>query len=155
MMGRPKSQDPKNRHIGIVTTESKFKRFKALGLKGDEAIDVLLYYLENDKMETNIRKSFIIRRIKEISKEVEDLEFEKLKLETQLEQVNLEMGINKENGLNRQVDNAIKNVLQRFNNQSIFNIYDFVEDNKRLIETQAYLCNMSCEEFKELLYENI
>ena len=154
-MGRPKSQNPKNRHIGIVTTESKFRRYKMLGLRGDEAIDVLLYYLEKDNVELNVKKSMIVTRIKNIAKEIEELEFEKIKLETQLEQVNEEIGVNKSNGLNKQVDSAVKTVLQRFNKQSVYNIYEFIDYNKEFIENQAYLCNVSFDEFKGLLHEYI
>ena len=65
-MGRPKKQNPKSRHIGIVTTEEKFRRYKALGLKGDEAIDVLLHYRENKTQKLEIQKSQAIINIKTI-----------------------------------------------------------------------------------------
>lgn len=152
-MGRPPVQNPKNRHIGIVTTDEKFQRFKKLGLVGDEVIDVLLYYLENDKTKLNVQKQQIISNIKNIQKEIENLEFERLKEETRLEEINQEIGVNKDNGLRNDVDKALKRVFRRFENQSIFNIYEFVEDNKTLIENQAYLCNTDVEEFKKLIYE--
>ena len=152
-MGRPRIKNPKNKHIGIVTTEEKYYRFKKLGLIGDEAVDVLLYYLENDKTKLNVQKQQAIRNIQLIQRKIEDLEYEKLKEETKLETINEEIGVNKENGLRRDVDSAINTVLQRFNNvNEIYNINQFINYNKKFIENQAYLCNVSFEEFKELLY---
>jgi len=97
-MGRPKKQNPKNKHIGIVTTEEKFRRFKALGLVGDEAIDVLLFHLENDKTSLNVKRMQTISNIKKIDKDIEELQYQKLKEETKLEGLNEEIGINKNNG---------------------------------------------------------
>lgn len=153
-MGRPKSANPKNKHIGIVTTEEKFRRFKALGLIGDEAIDVLLYHLENDKLKQKIEKSQLIKRIKEINKEMEELEFEKLKLETQLEQINIKIGVNAKTGLDNNVNSALEKVLQRYENyKEIYSLHDFVMFNEEYVRNQAFLANMDFEKFKELIYE--
>ena len=88
-MGRPRIRNPKNKHIGIVTTEEKFHRFKKLGLIGDEAIDVLLYYLENDKSKLNVQKQQIISNIRNIRKQIENLEYEVLKEDLILNHIGL------------------------------------------------------------------
>ena len=155
-MGRPKKQNPKNRHIGIVTTEEKFRRFKALGLVGDEAIDVLLYHLENDKTGLNVKRMQTISNIKRIDKDIEELQYQKLKEETKLEELNEEIGVNKNNGLRNDVDQAVKTVLQRYNRvKDIYSIYDFFDMNEKLLEDQAYLSNISVDELKGLIHESI
>ena len=156
-MARPRKANPKNKYIGIVTTEEKFRRYKSLGLVGDEAIDVLLYHLENDNMKLNIQKSQAINHIKKMRKQIEDLEYEILKEETKIEQLNENIGLSKDTGLRTDIDKAVKTVLQRFNNQEIFTIDEFLElkKNQNLIESQAILCSKSVEEFKELVKENV
>lgn len=153
-MGRPRKQNPKNKHIGIVTTEEKFRRFKSLGLVGDEAIDVLLYYLENENMELQISKHQTISKIKNIEKDIENLEYEKLKQETKLEEINQKIGFD-DKGMQKDVGKAIKRVIQRYRMQSIFTIEEFMHYNKNFIEDQAYLCNVPFEEFKSMVIENI
>ena len=156
-MARPHKQNPKNKHIGIVTTEEKFRRFKALGLVGDEAIDVLLYHLESDNMKLNIQKSQAINNIKKLRKQIEDLEYEILKEETKIEQINEKIGLSKETGLRKDVDKAIKHVLQRFNSQEIYTIEEFfsLKKNQNLIESQAMMCSCDIEEFKDLVRSNL
>jgi len=155
-MGRPKKQNPKNKHIGIVTTEEKFRRFKALGLVGDEAIDVLLFHLENDKTSLNVKRMQTISNIKKIDKDIEELQYQKLKEETKLEGLNEEIGINKNNGLRNDVDRAVKTVLQRYNLvKEVYNIHDFLDMNEKLLEDQAYLSNISVEELKGLIHESV
>ena len=156
-MARPRKRNPKNKHIGIVTTEEKYRRFKALGLVGDEAIDALLYHLESDNMKLNIQKSQAINRIKNMRKTIEDLEYEILKEETKIEQLNEKIGLNKNTGLTNDVDKAVKTVLQRFERQSIFTIDEFLElkNNQLLIETQAGLCNYKIEDFKDLVRDSV
>lgn len=156
-MGRPRKANPKNKYIGIVTTEEKFRRYKSLGLVGDEAIDVLLYHLENDNMKLNIQKSQAINHIKKMREQIEDLEYEILKEETKIEELNESIGLGKDTGLRNDVDKAVKTVLQRFNNQEIFTIEEFLElrRNRNLIEAQASLCSKDVEEFKELIKENV
>ena len=154
-MGRPKIQNPKNKHIGIVTTEEKYRRFKALGLIGDEAIDVLLFHLEKGDMELNVKKSQSIKNIKSMKKQIENLEFEILKEETRIEEINQKIGVNATNGLRKDIDKAINNVMQRYNNQGVFNIYEFVEYNKEFIKAQAYLCNTTFKEFNQILIDNV
>ncbi len=156
-MARPRKQNPKNKHIGIVTTEEKFRRFKALGLVGDEAIDVILYHLESENMKLNIQKSQAINNIKNMRKSIEDLEYEILKEETKIEQINEKIGLNKDTGLRKDVDNAVKKIIQRFNSQSIYTIDEFLDfkENKVLIESQAYLCSYDVEAFKDLVRDSV
>ena len=155
-MGRPRKANPKTRHIGIVTTPEKYNRFKALGLVGDEAIDALLYHMEKDKTKLSIQKMQIIGNIKKIAEEIEHLEYEKLKLETKLEEINQSIGINEANGLRKDINNAICNVLNRYDRvKEIYNIYDFMDFNKEYIETQAFLVNIPPDELRALIIENI
>lgn len=156
-MARPRIRNPKNKHIGIVTTEEKFRRFKALGLVGDEAIDVILYHLESENMNLNIQKSQAINNIKHMRKEIEDLEYEILKEETKIEQINEKIGLNKDTGLRKDVDNAVKKIIRRFNSQSIYTIDEFLDfkENKVFIENQAYLCSYDVEALKDLVRDSV
>ena len=150
-MGRYKSPNPKNRHIGIVTTEEKYRRFKALNLVGDKAIDVLLYYLEKDSRRLQIDKSLTVTNIKEIDKQIKELEYEKLKLETELEEINKKIGFN-EKGISHDVERAVSIILHKWETQSILNIWDFLEMNEELLKTQAYLCGISEDKLWELVF---
>lgn len=150
-MGRPKSLNPKNKHIGIVTTEEKYRRFKSLGLIGDEAIDMLLYYLEKDNTKLQIDKSLTVTKIKEIDKQVKDLEYQKLNLEYELEELNKKIGVT-EKGLSNDVERAVSVILHRWETQSILNIGDFLEMNEELLKSQAYLCGISEDKLGELVF---
>ena len=153
-MGRPRSSNPKNKHIGIVTTEEKWRRFKSLNLVGDRAIDVLLYYLEKDNRKVQMDKIYLVDSIKRIDKEIKELEYERLKLETELEEVNRKIGIS-EAGMTSDVEKAVGTILQRYNSQSIYNIKEFLEDNKNLLESQAYLCGLSTGKLYQIVYEKV
>lgn len=153
-MGRPRSSNPKNKHIGIVTTEEKWRRFKALNLVGDRAIDVLLYYLEKDNRKVQMDKIYLVDSIKRIDKEIKELEYEKLKLETELEEVNKKIGIS-EAGMTSDVERAVRNILQRFNNQSVYNISEFLDENITLVESQAYLCGIRADKLWQIIYDKV
>lgn len=153
-MGRPKIPNPKNKHIGIVTTEDKYRRFKALNLKGDRAIDALLYYLEKDNQKLQLDKISIISKIKKNDELIEDLEFEKLKLETQLKEVDEKIGL-AESGLSLDVEKAIGVILQRYENQSTYNILEFMNANEQLLETQAYLCGLDSDKLFMLVFNSV
>ena len=153
-MGRPKSANPKTKYIGIVTTPEKFDRFKALGLVGDQVIDVLLYHLENDNTKLNVQKMQLINNIKQIDADIEQLEYEKINLETKLEEINQSIGVNKEDGLRRDISRAVNACLQRYEKyRGIYYIEDFIEFNEEFIANQAYLANIPMEELKELILE--
>ena len=153
-MGRPKSSNPKTKYIGIVTTPEKFDRFKALGLVGDQVIDVLLYHLENDNTKLNVQKMQLINNIKKIDAEIEQLEYEKINLETKLEEINQSIGVNEQDGLRKDISRAVNKCLQRYDNvREIYTINDFIKYNKDFIANQAYLANIPMEELKELLLE--
>ena len=154
-MGRPKSQNPKTKHIGIVTTPEKFLRFKALGLIGDEAIDALLYHMENKTTKLNVQRMQIISKIKSINEEIEHLEYERLKMETQLEEINQSIGI-ADNGLRRDINKAVEKVIQRYENVSeIYTITEFMEMNTDFIEVQSFLANITADELKQIILETI
>ena len=153
-MGRPKSANPKNKHIGIVTTEDKYRRFKRLNLVGDRAIDVLLYYLEKDGQKLQLEKILIVENIKKIDKEIKELEYKRLEFETELEEVNKKIGIS-EAGITNDVESAVGTILQRYNSQSVYTIQEFLNDNKKLLENQAYLCGLSIGELYQIVYEKV
>ena len=151
-MGRPKSNNPKNKHIGIVTTADKYRRFKELNLVGDRASDVLLYYLENDNKRLQMSKIELVNRIKEIDIKIKDLEYERLQLETELEEVNKKIGL-AENGLSVDVEKAVNVILQRYDMQKdVYNIMEFLDNNETLLENQAYLCGISSDKLWELVF---
>ena len=153
-MGRPKSANPKNKHIGIVTTEEKWRRFKALNLVGDRAIDVILYYLEKEGRKVQMEKICIVDNIKRIDKEIKELEYQKLALETELEELNKKIGVTGA-GMTSDVEKAVDTILQRYNNQSVYNIQEFLNFNKTLLENQAYLCGLSAGELWQIIFEKV
>ncbi|MBQ6345165.1 MAG: hypothetical protein IJI96_03520 [Methanobrevibacter sp.] len=153
-MGRPKSANPKNRHIGIVTTEEKYRRFKRLNLVGDRAIDVLLYYLEKDNQKLQLEKVLLVENIKKIDKEIKELEYKRLEFETELEEVNKRIGF-VEAGMTNDVEKAVGNILQRYNSQSVYNIKEFLEFNKNLLENQAYLCGLSKGRLYQIVFDKV
>lgn len=153
-MGRPKSNNPKNKHIGIVTTEDKYRRFKALNLVGDRAIDVLLYYLEKEGQKIQLEKILLVENIKKIDKQIKELEYKRLEFETELEEVNKRIGIS-EAGMTNDVERAVGTILQRYNSQSVYTIQEFLNDNKKLLENQAYLCGLSIGELYQIVYEKV
>ena len=153
-MGRPKSANPKNKHIGIATTEEKYRRFKRLNLVGDSAIDVLLYYLEKDNQKFQLEKILLVENIKRIDKEIKELEYKRLEFETELEEVNKKIGL-EESGMTHDVESAVETILQRYNNQSVYNIKEFLEFNKKLLENQAYLCGLSKGRLYQIVYEKV
>ena len=151
-MGRPKKQNPKNKHIGIVTTEEKFRRFKALNLKGDEAIDILLHYLESEKMELDIKRSQAARNIKKLKKQIEDLEYEVLKEQSKLDAINEQISSEHAYGLDEITKQCIDTALQRFDSR-IWSIEEFLDTDKyqELFMVQANRCHKELDEFKELV----
>ena len=153
-MGRPKSANPKNKHIGIVTTEEKYRRFKRLNLVGDRAIDVLLYYLEKEGQKIQLEKIMIVDNIKKIDKEIKELEYQKLALETELEEVNKKIGF-AEAGMTNDVEKAVGTILQRYNDQSVYNIKEFLKFNKKLLENQAYLCGLSKGRLYQIVFDKV
>ena len=152
-MGRPKSANPKNKHIGIATTEEKYRRFKRLNLVGDSAIDVLLYYLEKDNQKFQLEKILLVENIKKIDKEIKELEYKRLEFETELEEVNKKIGL-AESGMTNDVESAVETILQRYD-QSVYNIKEFLEFNKELLENQAYLCGLSKGRLYQIVYEKV
>ena len=151
-MGRPKSTNPKNRHIGIVTTDEKYKRFKELGLIGDKAIDVLLYYLEKPNKKLQIDKILTVQAIRDIDCLIKDLEYEKLKLQNELEEINKQIGI-AEAGVGVDVERAITTILQRYDDvKEVYNILEFLEYNEELLKNQAYLCGVSADKLGDLVF---
>ena len=153
-MGRPKSANPKSRHIGIVTTEEKYRRFKRLNLVGDRAIDVLLYYLEKDNQKVQLEKILLVENIKKIDKEIKELEYKRLEFETELEEVNKRIGF-AEAGMTSDVEKAVGTILQRYNEQSVYNIKEFLKFNKNLLENQAYLCGLSKGRLYQIVFDKV
>jgi len=151
-MGRPRSNNPKSEHIGISTTKEKYARFKRLGLVNDEVIDVLLFHLEKENQKLQVDKIFTIKRIKEIDKQIQKLEFERLALETELEEIDKLIGLDEDTCLGVDVEKAVATILQRFNNQSVYNILEFLTNNQELVRNQAFLCGLSSGELEDIVF---
>lgn len=152
-MGRPRSNNPKNKHIGLVTTEDKHRRFKELNLIGDKAIDVLLYYLENDNKALQMDKIETVNQIKKIDNQIKHLEYQKLALETELAEINKKIGLT-ERGYNVDVEKAVNVILQRYElKKEVCNIMEFLNNNETLLENQAYLCGISADKLWELVFD--
>lgn len=152
-MARPKSANPKSAHIGIATTPELKERFNALNLKGDKAIEVLLYYLENDNRAVQLDKIRTVNKLKEIDKQIENLEFEKFRLQEHLEEVNKKIGL-AESGATVDVEKAINVVIQRFEKQNL-NILDFLAVNEELLKQQAYLCGIDYNKLGDLVFDKV
>lgn len=154
-MGRPKSTNPKNRHIGIVTTEEKYRRFKALNLVGDKAIDVILYHLEKPNQKLQIDKILTVQAIKDIDCLIKDLEYEKLKLQTELEEINKEIGI-AEAGVSVDVEKSVQVLLQRYEPvKEVYNFLEFINNNEELLKNQAFLCGIDEDKLFNLAWNRI
>ena len=88
-------------------------------------------------------------RIREINKDIRKLENEKISCENILEELpKVDMEESSD------IDKALSNVLQRFNQQSIYTLEEWVEENKQYIETQAYFFGVNYDELEQLVIDN-
>ncbi len=149
-MGRPRIANPKTKTLTTRTTEDLYVRlmrvFEKKGLKGDDWIILFLGTFENDTDNIKSQVSIEKMKLKSINKQIRDLENQKISCENILEELNTKHG-----GTN-EVDRAVNNILQRFHNQSVYNIIDFLDENKQLLETQAYLAGVEEDELYMMVF---
>lgn len=151
-MGRPKIANPKNEIINTRTTKELRFRFDRVcerkGLKGDDWLILFLGTFENDN--DNVKSQIAIEKmnLKRINFELRTLENMKVSSENIIEELN-----NSAIG-SPDVEAAVRNVLQRFNMQSVYNIYEFLEENSVLLENQALLAGISEDELYMLVFNN-
>ena len=151
-MGRPRIANPKSEYIGTKTTKDLKKRFDRVcskkGLKGDDWLVLFLGAYEKD--EDNVQSQIVVEkmRLKEINKEIKELENEKIIRENNIEELNEKAIFG-----NHDVENAVEIILQRFHMQSVYNILDFLNENRELVKTQAYLAGVSVDELDSLVFD--
>ena len=152
-MGRPRTANPKKEFIGTKTTNDLKVRFDKVcerkNLKGDDWLVLFLGVFENDNDNVKSQRTLQKMRIKEINRNIRELENEKISCENILEelpQVDVEESSD--------IDKAFSNVLQRFNEQSIYTIEEWIEENKHFIENQAYLFGVNYDDLKQLILED-
>ncbi|MBP5421483.1 MAG: hypothetical protein J6Y78_03465 [Paludibacteraceae bacterium] len=152
-MGRPKTANPKKEFIGTKTTRDYKVRFDKVcerkNLKGDDWLVLFLGVFENDNDDVKSERTLQKMRIREINKRIRELENEKISCENILEELP-EVTIEE----TKDIDKALITVLQRFNNQSIYNIDEWVSENRPFIENQAYIHGVNYDELERLILEN-
>lgn len=143
-MSRPPIANPKNKHIRTRTTLDLYTRFMRVcerkGLTGDDWIVLFLGTFENDN--DNVKSQIAIEKmkLKSIRKQMRELENEKVSCENIIEELNSDATGS------RDVEAAVNVILQRFRMQSVYNIYQFLEENQTLLENQALLAGISEDE---------
>ncbi len=152
-MGRPKTANPKREFIGTKTTKDYKVRFDKVcerkNLKGDDWLVLFLGVFENDNDDIVSERILQKMRIREINRSIRELENEKISCENILEELP-EVTIEESSD----IDKALSNVLQRYNGQSIYTIEEWIDENKRFIENQAYFFGVDYEELEQLILDN-
>ena len=153
MMGRPKTANPKTEYIGTKTTKDLKVRFDKVcerkNLKGVDWLVLFLGVFEKDNDNVKSQRTLQKMRIREINKDIRKLENEKISCENILEELpKVDMEESSD------IDKALSNVLQRFNQQSIYTLEEWVEENKQYIETQAYFFGVNYDELEQLVIDN-
>lgn len=149
-MARPPIANPKNKHIRTRTTLDLYTRFMRVcerkGLTGDDWIVLFLGTFENDN--DNVKSQIAIEKmkLKSIRKQMRELENEKVSCENIIEELNSDATGSHD------VDAAVDAILQRFRRQSVYNIYQFLEENQTLLENQALLAGISEDELYMLVF---
>ena len=152
-MGRPKTANPKTEYIGTKTTKDLKVRFDKVcerkNLKGDDWLVLFLGVFEKDNDNVKSQRTLQKMRIREINKDIRKLENEKISCENILEELpKVDMEESSD------IDKALSNVLQRFNEQTIYTLEEWVEENKKYIETQAYFFGVNYDELEQLVIDN-
>ena len=152
-MGRPKTVNPKKEYIGTKTTTDYKVRFDKVcerkNLKGDDWLVLFLGVFEKDT--DNVRSQKIIQkmRIKEINKNIMELENEKISCENILEELS-DIDIPEEAN---DMDKAVTTILQRFNKQSIYTLEEWINENKPFIKNQAYIHGVDEDELEQKVFD--
>ena len=141
-MGRPKTANPKKEFIGTKTTRDYKVRFDKVcerkNLKGDDWLVLFLGVFENDNDDILSQRILQKMRIRE-----------KISCENILEELP-EVTIKESSD----IDKALFNVLQRYNNQSIYTIEEWIDENRHFIENQAYFFGVNYDELERLILDN-
>lgn len=152
-MGRPKTANPKKEFIGTKTTRDYKVRFDKVcerkNLKGDDWLVLFLGVFENDNDDIKSERILQKMRIREINRSIRELENEKISCENILEELP-EVTIEESSD----IDKALATVLQRFNMQSVYTIYEWVDENRPFIENQAYVHGVNYDELEQLILDN-
>ena len=152
-MGRPRTANPKKEFIGTKTTKDYKVRFDKVcerkNLKGDDWLVLFLGVFENDN--DNVKSQITLQkmRIREINRNIRELENEKISCENILEELP-EVDVKESSD----IDKALSTVLQRFHMQSVYTIKEWVEENRPFIENQAYFHGVNYDELEQLIFDN-
>lgn len=152
-MARPRTANPKKEFIGTKTTNDLKVRFDKVcerkNLKGDDWLVLFLGVFENDNDNVKSQRTLQKMRIKEINRNIRELENEKISCENILEELPQVDVVESSD-----IDKALSNVLQRFNMQSVYTISEWVDENRPFIENQAYVHGVNYEELEQLILDN-
>lgn len=152
-MARPRTANPKKEFIGTKTTNDLKVRFDKVcerkNLKGDDWLVLFLGVFENDNDNVKSQRTLQKMRIKEINRNIRELENEKISCENILEELPQVDVVESSD-----IDKALATVLQRFNMQSVYTISEWVDENRPFIENQAYVHGVNYEELEQLILDN-
>lgn len=152
-MARPRTANPKKEFIGTKTTNDLKVRFDKVcerkNLKGDDWLVLFLGVFENDNDNVKSQRTLQKMRIKEINRNIRELENEKISCENILEELPQVDVVESSD-----IDKALSTVLQRFNMQSVYTISEWVDENRPFIENQAYVHGVNYEELEQLILDN-
>jgi len=152
-MARPRTANPKKEFIGTKTTNDLKVRFDKVcerkNLKGDDWLVLFLGVFENDNDNVKSQRTLQKMRIKEINRNIRELENEKISCENILEELPQVDVVESSD-----IDKALATVLQRFNMQSVYTINEWVDENRPFIENQAYVHGVNYDELEQLILDN-
>lgn len=152
-MARPRTANPKKEFIGTKTTNDLKVRFDKVcerkNLKGDDWLVLFLGVFENDNDNVKSQRTLQKMRIKEINRNIRELENEKISCENILEELPQVDVVESSD-----IDKALATVLQRFNMQSVYTIPEWVDENRPFIENQAYVHGVNYDELEQLILDN-
>lgn len=152
-MARPRTANPKKEFIGTKTTNDLKVRFDKVcerkNLKGDDWLVLFLGVFENDNDNVKSQRTLQKMRIREINRNIRELENEKISCENILEELPQVDVVESSD-----IDKALSTVLQRFNMQSVYTISEWVDENRPFIENQAYVHGVNYEELEQLILDN-
>ena len=152
-MARPRTANPKKEFIGTKTTNDLKVRFDKVcerkNLKGDDWLVLFLGVFENDNDNVKSQRTLQKMRIKEINRNIRELENEKISCENILEELPQVDVVESSD-----IDKALATVLQRFNMQSVYTISEWVDENRPFIENQAYVHGVNYDELEQLILDN-
>ena len=152
-MARPRTANPKKEFIGTKTTNDLKVRFDKVcerkNLKGDDWLVLFLGVFENDNDNVKSQRTLQKMRIKEINRNIRELENEKISCENILEELPQVDVVESSD-----IDKALSTVLQRFNMQSVYTISEWVDENRPFIENQAYVHGVNYDELEQLILDN-